>query len=107
MRSKKWLVLVALDEKQVVGFSIVEIRKRPPVMVRETYGYITDMAVRKTHRGKGIGSKMLKEIFVWLKARRINSVQLAVADKNLVGYSFWTKHGFKDLLHVMLRSNLR
>lgn len=107
IRSRKWLVLVALDGKQVVGFSTVEVRKRPSVMKQESYGYIMDMGVRKTHRRKGIGSKMMKEIFVWLKAHRIKSIQLAVADKNFVGHSFWTKHGFKDLIRVMLLSKLR
>lgn len=107
IRSRKWFVLVALDGKQVVGFSTVEVRKRPSVMKQESYGYIMDMGVRKTHRRKGIGSKMMKEIFVWLKAHRIKSIQLAVADKNLIGHSFWTKHGFKDLIRVMLLSELK
>lgn len=107
IRSRKWFVLVALDGKQVVGFSTVEVRKRPSVMKQESYGYIMDMGVRKTHRRKGIGSKMLKEIVVWFKTRSISSIQLAVADKNLIGHSFWKKHDFKDLIRVMLLSNLR
>lgn len=95
------LVLVALDEGHVVAFSISQISEYPPVLQLENYGHIWDMAVKSGYRGRGIGGLMLAKILEWFKSRKIRRIELRVAVKNRVGYSFWKKQGFEDYLHVL------
>ena len=45
MASDDGLVLVALDGAQVVGYSLSDIKRYPPVVAGDTYGHINDMAV--------------------------------------------------------------
>lgn len=92
-------ILVALDNNTVVGFSICQIGKHPPVFEHETYGLISDMAVKSDYRRRGIGERMLTKIYKWFESRNINRIELSVAARNQVGYSFWKKHGFRDYMH--------
>ena len=92
-------VLVALDKSHVVGYSIAEMGKYPPVFERQTYGLISDMAVKSNYRRQGIGEQMLAKIYKWFESRNIDRIELSVAARNQVGYSFWKKHGFQDYMH--------
>jgi len=99
MKSEDALVLVALDEDPVVGYSISLISKYPPVFERETYGFIASMAVQSNYRRKGIGERMLGKIYEWFELLNIDKIELTVTAKNQIGYSFWKKHGFQDYTH--------
>jgi len=92
-------VLVAIDKGKLVGYAVAQIRKSSPAWKRKEYGYIEEMAVRAEHRRKGVGTQILEKILDWFRSENIDMIELTVAAKNLVGYSFWKKHGFKDYLH--------
>ena len=92
-------VLVALEKGRVVGYVMAMIRKSSPAWKREKYGYIEEMAVTADYRRHGIGTQMLDKILDWFKSENLDMIELSVAAKNKVGYSFWKKHGFKDYLH--------
>ena len=96
MNSQGAIVLVALDNGHVVGYSISGIRKYPPIFQREIRGVIDDMAVIYDYRRKGVGGEMLSRIRQWFDSRNIDRIELSVAAKNQIGYSFWKKHGFQD-----------
>ncbi len=94
--------LVALVNKErVVGFSISAIKNHPPVFTETKYGEIIDLAIHDDYRRKGIGEEMLKIIFEWFDAHDARRIELRVAAKNMIGYSFWEKHGFVEYLHVL------
>ena len=99
LKSKDTYILVALDGSRVAGFSICQIGRYPPVFQQETYGIISDMAVKAEFRRKGTGEKMLKKIYEWFRTQNIDKIELSVAARNQIGYSFWKKHGFKDYMH--------
>ncbi len=99
MDSEDALVLIALDKSRVVGFSISQISKYPPIFKRETYGSIDSIAVKSEYRRKRIGEQMLTKIYEWFASRNIDRIELSVAARNRVGYSFWKKHGFQDFMH--------
>jgi ribosomal protein S18 acetylase RimI-like enzyme len=99
MKSEDAQVLVAVDKGHVVGYSISEIGKYQPIIQRETRGVINDMAVISDYRRKGIGEEMLSRIRQWFDSRNIDRIELSVAARNQIGYSFWKKHGFQDYMH--------
>jgi len=99
MNSQDAIVLVALDDDSVVGYSISAIGKRHPVFQQDTQGVIHDMAVKSDYRRKGVGGEMLAKIDEWFQSRNIDRIELSVAAKNQIGYSFWKKHGFQDYTH--------
>ena len=92
-------VLVVLDDDRVVGYVMAKIKKIGEAWKREKYGYIEEMAVTADSRRHGIGSRLLEEILDWFKSEDIEMIEVSVAAKNIIGNSFWNKHGFKVHLH--------
>jgi len=103
MQSPDWLVLVALEGDAVVGLTVAQIGKYPPIFERESNGYISEMAVKSGHRRAGIGERLLEMAFEWFRSRGIDRVELSVAARNPVGYPFWRKHGFRAYAHRLYR----
>ena len=102
MKSEDGLVLVALDGGRVVGYSLSEIRSSRGLEL-ETFGAVDHVAVTASYRRRGIGEEMLGEIIKWFQSRNIDRVELEVAAKNQVAYSFWKKHEFTDYRHRLYR----
>jgi ribosomal protein S18 acetylase RimI-like enzyme len=103
MDSDAGLVLVALDKKRVVGYSLSEIKRAPPGSKREKFGYIDTMAVTATYRRKGVGEKMYDEIIKWFRSNDIKRVELQTASQSVIGNSFWKKQGFTIFQHNLYR----
>ena len=101
IQSEEAQVLVALDKGHVVAYSIAEIHNRPPVFQYRAYGAISDLAVKSDYRRRGIGEKLLHTMFAWFESHSMDRIELRVASKNEVGYSFWKKHGFQDYMHTL------
>jgi ribosomal protein S18 acetylase RimI-like enzyme len=101
MKSKDGLVLVALDDGKVVGYTLSEIKDSSPGFRHEKIGFVHDAAVTASHRRNGIGQKMLTEIMAWFKARNIRHVELQTAARNAVANTFWQKQGFEIYMHTL------
>ncbi|OFW57369.1 MAG: hypothetical protein A2W01_06945 [Candidatus Solincola sediminis] len=95
------LALVAIESDEVAGYSISTMSKHPPVLEIESYGLISDMAVKAEHRRQGIGSAMLMETLDWFASSGVDRIELHAAATNPIGNSFWIKHGFKDYEHIL------
>jgi len=103
MKSEDSLVLVALDEGRVVGYSFSEIRQTSKVLKRNRHGYVHDMAVTASYRRRGIGEKMFDELLNWFYSKNIDRVELDITTKNQVASSFWKKHGFTNYTRRLYR----
>lgn len=99
------LILVAIVDKKVVGYSISEITQKPAAFRKQTLGIIYDMAVTAGHRRKGIGKAMLDRIKAWFKERDIKRIETSAVTKNTIGNSYWQEQGFKDQEQVLYLEN--
>ena len=104
MKSEDSLVLVAQDEKRVVGYSLSEIKGFTPGARRGKYGYVDTMAVTASYRCSGIGEKMFAEIVKWFQSSGIKRVEIQTASQNVVGNSFWQKQGFTIFQHNLYKN---
>lgn len=71
-------------------------------------GFIHHTAVSESHRGKGIGTKLVNAALEAIGNEGINKVVLVVFKSNSTGNSFWEKQGFaarEDLFYRDLRIN--
>ena len=66
--------------------------------------YIYHTAVSAEHRGKGIGSALLKKCTDTLTAQGVHKVALLVFAQNEAGNAFWEKHGFIKRTDVNYRN---
>lgn len=101
MDSKLSLVLVCMDNDKMVGFSLAHVKASPPIFKHDRFGFISDFSVIQEYRRRGIGEKMLSEIFDWFHARDVSRIELRVEPRNDIGYSFWRKQGFREHVHTL------
>lgn len=97
------LVLVAVEQEQVVGFSIAEIDSEPPVFKLEKWGTITDIGIKKEYRRGSIGKKLVDETMKWFREKGITLVQIYALTNNSLAMSFWPKQGFRLFSQRMYR----
>ena len=103
MKSKEGLVLVALDDEQIIGFSLSEISDPPKRLKRGKYGYIYTFAITASYRRKGVGEKMLNKIIKWFDTKHIDRIELTATTQNYIGCSFWEKQGFTEFLRLFYK----
>ncbi|NIO00798.1 MAG: GNAT family N-acetyltransferase [Candidatus Latescibacteria bacterium] len=102
--SSNWLILVAVDGGKPIGYCMATIMDYPPVLEIEQFGFIQDIAVAESHRGKGVGTLLFKRVESWLKERGIGRIELQVASTNEASQAFWKQLGFGDFLNRLAKN---
>ena len=81
------LFLVAEQNSNVVGYLGMK-----PVLDE---GYISNVAVTASSRGKGVGSALLKKLDCYAKSNGIKTISLEVRPSNTAAISLYEKFGYK------------
>jgi [ribosomal protein S18]-alanine N-acetyltransferase len=79
--------VVAVDENKIAGFIVSE--ENPPL------AHIITLDVDESHRHRGIGTALLKELESNLAARGVRSILLETASDNDAAVAFWKRHGYR------------
>ena len=94
MESEDGLVLAAVYNNRIVGFSVSEVQEPWPGLKREKYGHIVFMAVTADYRRMGLAKKMLDKIIEWFHSKKLNRAEIYIVTNNKTAASFWGKQGF-------------
>lgn len=57
-------------------------------------GHITNIAVRESHKGQGIGNQLLEGLITYCKIKNIKHMTLEVRKSNYIAQNLYKKHGF-------------
>jgi ribosomal protein S18 acetylase RimI-like enzyme len=83
MRNKEQIFLIAEQDNRTVGIVIGHSGKRDePVFAIENFGYIDELFVIPSYRGKGLGKLLVDEMTVRLLEFGVDVICLAVAARN-------------------------
>ncbi len=102
--SEDSLLLVAIEDECVVGYSISSVTLRPSLFKGRDIGHIYDIAITTAHRGKGIGRRMLDRIKTWFESKNVDRIELSDITRKTVPDSFWKEQGFKEALVYYLEN---
>jgi GNAT superfamily N-acetyltransferase len=91
-------VLVAADCEHIVGYCQACISNYPPVLIKEKYVEIFDMAVTKKYQRQGIGRMIIDALRRWYADKDVGRIELKYLIANKSAEEFWTKMGFKPYL---------
>ena len=80
--------LVAEENERIVGFLLAE-ENRP-------LAHIITLDVAESHRRRGIGSELLRQMEANLAAREVRSILLEAATSNTTAIAFWERHGYRS-----------
>jgi GNAT superfamily N-acetyltransferase len=80
---------VAAQSSHVIGLT--------GLIVRGDEAEVEPLIVAKSHRGKGIGSRLIEKVIVEARARRIRLLTVKPVARNVKTIQFLHKHGFTNL----------
>ena len=88
---------------ELVGFCAVRIDRAPPILVEVERAQITDLFVVESLRRQGLARALVAAALDWVRARRVERVEVRVASGNDEGQAFWRSLDFADLMDVLHR----
>jgi ribosomal protein S18 acetylase RimI-like enzyme len=91
-------VFVAMDGKNPVGYCLIKISNYPPVLEKQQYGELANLAVTKKYRQRGIGKRLVKKVRHWCAKRGISRIEARYSTENQAAAGFWAKVGFSPYL---------
>ncbi len=97
-------VFVAQKGTDVVGYLLATILENMPIVMTPAFGFISEIAVTRQGRRKGIGARLLQEAHAWFRTQHITTVEVNVSVKNAVSRSFWRKMGYRDFIERMQKN---
>jgi len=86
----------------VVGMILATIEKEIPIYTYSEYAFVQDMAVRESHRRRGIAQRLIQDAAAWAKSHDLNQLRLMVADKNPAARAVFEKAGFRATYQEMV-----
>ncbi len=92
---------IAKNNNTLVGFIWCEIDKKPPCFVDRLYGVITDIAVTKEYRRKGIAQELLKQGIEWFESKEIKHIETRILQSNPLASKFWHSSGFEPFMNIL------
>jgi len=98
MEKEDSCILVAADGGHLVGYCQACISKYPPVLIKEKYVEIFDMAVTEKYQRQGIGRMIIDALRRWYADKEVDRIELKYLTANKSAEEFWTKMGFKPYL---------
>ena len=101
INNKRNVVLVA-EETELVGYIYGWFMKNF-FLFREPRGYISDLFVKPSFRGRGVGSSLLSEIIKVFQKNGVTFVYVDVYSGNSSALEFWKKKGFEVESFTMVR----
>ncbi len=100
-RSGLSAVMVAEHSNEIIGMcsvqTLISTAQGGPV------GLLEDLIVRKEHRGNGIGTRLLSEVFRWCDTKGISRLQLLRDMDNEHALKFYTLNGWSYTNLVCMR----
>ncbi len=95
-----WLAVADLDDI-LVGYCLSYVSKKPYFFKLGKFGFIGDLYVLENHRRKGYGHMLVNDAHAFFKRKKVEQVELLVANSNIDTIKFWEKMGYKSLLRWM------
>ena len=101
IKSKNSILIVAEEDKQLIGYLMGFIKDEPPIYNEDKIGYISDGFVIKEKRRKGVMKKLVNKAKPFFKKKKMKRVYLRADTSNTVGVRSWEKIGFKEKVKAM------
>jgi len=103
IKSGSKVVYVAEVEQSIVGYVIMELSNVAylDILAPRQVAFIADIAVLKSHQGKGIGYALFQKCVEWAKAKEADSLDLMVWEFNKDAMAFYERQGMESMSRVI------
>jgi len=97
------VIFVAVLDGDVVGYVYAGIEPRSWKELRDVAGFVHDVAVDASARGRGIAARLVEAAADWLEQHGAPRVMLWTAERNGAGQRLFEKLGFRRTMIEMTR----
>lgn len=98
-------ILVAHDAGQIIG--MINLLYSISTALGARVATLEDMVISDTHRGKGVGSKLLEYALEFAKSQNCQRITLLTDADNFGAHRFYTRHGFEPSTMMIFRNTLK
>ena len=91
----KDLFLVAVNDNELIGYTVGEIEKRGKVSSSRMAGHIMNIAVKSQYQGIGVGTMLLDEIESRFIDKGVNISYLEVRESNMRAQQVYKHRGYE------------
>jgi ribosomal protein S18 acetylase RimI-like enzyme len=88
-KPKNDILLVAEINNKFMGFICAEI-------IDKDWCLLDNIAIDKRYWGRGIGTKLINELYKILRKKKVDYIQLLVEKSHIQTQKFWKSKGFKE-----------
>ena len=98
IKAGNFTFFVLTDHGEPLGYAWIETRTYPETPFSKALNsvYVHQLSVIETQRGKGYGSRLMKEIYTYAKNAKINLIELEYWTKNTRAKNFYQNQQFKQ-----------
>lgn len=93
---KNGFVKVAETNGKIIGYLCGGISERKFYREKAKYAELENMLINSMFRGKGIGTKLVKDSVNWCKENKVSYISVTASAQNKQVIDFYRKLGFKD-----------
>ncbi|MCI9513001.1 MAG: GNAT family N-acetyltransferase [Oscillospiraceae bacterium] len=100
VKSRRTLLAVAEEEGVLLGFVCAGTRRVGGEYLCEgqgAVGYVDDLYVRRSARGRGIASALADRAEAWMAESGVEAVELHVLLENPTAAAFWRSRGMEPM----------
>lgn len=102
LQNGRELLLVAeAPPGRLLGYCHAMILENPPLVPRQYYGYVSEIAV--SDRRRGTGTRLLDEAHAWFREQNLSYAEVNVSVRNALAGRFWRKQGYSEFLERLRR----
>lgn len=90
-------VFVAKDGDCCVGYVMGWIEQRPPIYLKRTVGYLSNILVDEAHQKQEVGAQLYRALETWFQGRNVDYIEIRADARNSAAMQSFRKYGFKEL----------
>lgn len=103
---KDGAVFIAVDRKEIVGTIMGTIERDDDSVTNgllRKWGRVLALHVRETHRGKKVGTRLLKAMERHFRSKKCEAAMIVVFSPNQRAFSFYLKQGYDDYTRDLMK----
>jgi len=89
------LFLVALDDGELIGYTVGELNKMGTVADPKIVGHVLNVAVTEEHQGGGVGTLLMDDLELRLQGKGAEVAYLEVRESNAGAQAMYRKRGYQ------------